>query len=161
MKLKNLEIGILLIVLFVNMFLLIYIFQPNLAGKIISPIQENSINSAPSDFINESNIIAENNKISIFIKNFTFSRYNSSKSMFPLISNSSTGINKIPNSADEINIGDIISFNSENKVIVHRVIEKDYDKNGVYFITKGDNNAFRDKKIRFSDINSVLVAIIY
>ncbi len=161
MKLKNLEIGLLLAVLFVNMFILIYIFQPSLAGRIISPIQENSIKSSPSDFIKESNIVAENNQINIFIENFTLSRYNSSKSMFPLISNSSTGINKIPSSEKEINIGDIISFKSNNRIIVHRVIEKGYDKKGVYFITKGDNNTFRDEKIRFSQIRSVLVAIIY
>ena len=46
-------------------------------------------------------------------------------------------------------------------LIVHRVVEKGIDEQGVYFITKGDNNNIDDCKIRFKDIDTVLIAVIY
>ena len=35
------------------------------------------------------------------------------------------------------------------------------EKYEIYFITKGDNNVFDDGKIRFDQIQGILVAIIY
>ena len=47
-------------------------------------------------------------------------------------------------------------------LIVHRVVRTGYDRNGWYAIAKGDNIEQPDPdKIRFDQINGVLVAIIY
>lgn len=45
----------------------------------------------------------------------------------------------------KINVGDIIVYNYNDKVIVHRVYETDEDRS--YFITKGDNNEDPDNWI--------------
>ena len=81
--------------------------------------------------------------------------------MKPLFDHSSNGIRIKPVSEDDINIGDIITFKEGNLLIIHRVIEKGIDNNGVYFITKGDNNFVSDGKIRFKDIEYKTIGIIY
>ena len=44
-------------------------------------------------------------------------------------------------SAKNIDVGDVIVFNSFRKdPIIHRVVKKIQDDNGIYFQTKGDNN---------------------
>ena len=42
--------------------------------------------------------------------------------------------------SDEIELGDILVFTKEGKIITHRVIKKFYINNNCYFNTKGDNN---------------------
>ena len=64
----------------------------------------------------------------------------------------------------KIKVGDIVSYSSEyaDGAIIHRVIGKNMDDNGVYFILKGDNNPSADPgKIRFSQIRRVVIAIVY
>ena len=41
------------------------------------------------------------------------------------------------------------------------VIEKGIDEDGIYFITKGDNNSITDGKIRFEDIEYITVGVIW
>lgn len=48
----------------------------------------------------------------------------------------------------EVNIGDIIVFKRNNKLIAHRVIVIGVD----YYITKGDNNSYEDLPITDEDI---------
>jgi signal peptidase I len=84
--------------------------------------------------------------------------------MEPVISSRSYAIEVVPKSADQINVGDIISYESKyaDGTIIHRVIQKNYDADGVYFILKGDNNPTQDPgKIRFDQVKRVVVAIIY
>ncbi len=65
---------------------------------------------------------------------------------------------------DEINVDDIIVFNEPkygSKVIVHRVKEI-HEASSRRIVTKGDNNIYRDpERIRFDQINGVVVGIIY
>jgi hypothetical protein len=116
---------------------------------------------APNNFILEEDLIFNENQIIINISDYVVSRYNSTKSMVPVIDLNANGIGIHPNSPEEIFIGDIISFSRGEKLIVHRVIDKGVDKEGVYFITKGDNSFFNDGKVRFAEIDSVLVVLIY
>jgi len=81
--------------------------------------------------------------------------------MKPIFDKGAHGIRIVPQSAEEINVGDIISFRVGRSLIVHRVIEKGLDSKGVYFLTQGDNNLFSDGKIRFEDIEYVTVGIIW
>ncbi len=49
-------------------------------------------------------------------------------------------------SSENININDIIEYKVDNIYIIHRVINIKHTKNGVVYITKGDNNKSRDAK---------------
>jgi signal peptidase I len=81
--------------------------------------------------------------------------------MEPLLDENSNGIRIIPKSEEDIHIGDIISFEKNKDLIIHRVIDKGVDNNGTYFITKGDNNNVSDGKIRFEDIRYITIGVIW
>ncbi len=116
---------------------------------------------SPSDWILEDDLIILKDKIIINIENSELSYYSPSGSMKPVLDKGSNGIRIVPKDSDRINVGDIVSFNKDGMLIVHRIIEKGYDDFGLYFITKGDNNDFSDGKIRFEDIKYVTVGILY
>jgi len=135
----------------------IFAFGNSMTGFFVSDLGI----SKPADFVDEENIKAEDNSITFFIDNPVLSRYSDSESMVPVLGKGATGVGFRPSSPANISVGDIVSFYQDDKIIVHRVIEKGIDEKGVYFITKGDNSDIDDGKIRFSQIDSVLVAIVY
>ena len=56
--------------------------------------------------------------------------------------------------AEDINVGDIIVFNSGRKdPIIHRVVKKMYREDGIYFQTKGDNNKDSIKNSKLDETN--------
>lgn len=114
----------------------------------------------PIDYFDDSDIEIVDGGIFINISNYSLNRH-SSDSMSPILGNTSTSIMTIPLEASEVNIGDVVSFKKDGLMIVHRVVDKGIDDEGVYFITKGDNNAHTDDKIRFEDIKGVLIGIFY
>lgn len=76
----------------------------------------------------------------------------------------SNAIEVSPESESEIQVGDIISYSSEyaEGTIIHRVARIGSDDKGWYCIAKGDNNPSEDPgRIRFSQIERVVIAIIY
>ena len=95
----------------------------------------------------------------INIPNASISSYAPTGSMKPTFDQGSNGIRIIPNSAEQIETGDIVTFGDQN--IVHRVIEKGKDEDGYWFVTKGDNNQMSDGKIRFEDIKYVTIGVLY
>jgi len=117
--------------------------------------------SAPFDFIDEKQIKIYDDKIVIFVNDASLSRYAPTGSMKPILDSGANGIRIKPSSENEIHIGDIITFKQDNYLIVHRVIDEGTDSEGVYFITKGDNNSVADGKVRFKDIEYVTVGIIW
>lgn len=120
--------------------------------------------SSPSDWIKENQIFVYNDKIIINLKDAEWAAFTDTNSMDPIIDSSANGIEVIPKSEKEINVGDIASYKSDyaDGIIIHRVIQKGADKDGVYFIMKGDNLPNPDPgKIRFKQIQRVLVAVIY
>jgi hypothetical protein len=116
---------------------------------------------APSDTITEDSILVYDDKVVINLENASLSKYASSGSMLPVFDTGANGLRIKPSSPDEINLGDIITYSLNEQLIVHRVIEKGYDDEGLYFIVKGDNNSYSDGKIRFSDIKYKTVALFY
>lgn len=118
-------------------------------------------NSSPSNRITNEDILVYNDKIILKIPNITISNYANTGSMKPFLDENTNGIKIVPKNPDEIKLGDIISFRLSEKLIVHRVIEKGIDKNGVYFITKGDNNQLNDGKIRFEDIKYITIGVLW
>jgi signal peptidase I len=121
---------------------------------------KNDVNS-PSDWIQEKDILVYPDRIVIKINDASLSRYAPTGSMKPLFDQGANGIRIVPSSHEEIKEGDIVSFTKGNHLIVHRVIEKGEDEEGIYFITKGDNNRYNDGKIRFEDIKYITIAIIW
>jgi len=119
------------------------------------------IDSAPSDFVDEEQIDVYDDKIVINIGGVSLSRYAPTGSMRPVLDYGSTGIRIVPEGESDINKGDIITFRDDSLLIVHRVVEKGIDSEGVYFITKGDNNSVSDGKIRFEDIEYLTVGVIW
>lgn len=121
----------------------------------------NSEIKAPSDYILESQIFITEDKIVIDIEDASLSAYAPTGSMIPLLDEGANGIRVIPKSEDEISVGDIITFNKDSILIVHRIIQKGTDNEGTYFITKGDNNEYADEKVRFRDIKYKTIGILY
>jgi len=117
--------------------------------------------SAPFDFVRENQIQIYEDKIVINVKGASLSSYAPTGSMLPVLNQGSNGIKIVPKSEADIHIGDIITFEQDNALIVHRVIEIGTDSEGTYFITKGDNNNISDGKIRFKDIRYITIGIIW
>jgi len=64
--------------------------------------------------------------------------------------------------AETLQIGDIVSYQHGENIIIHRIVHIDNDEEGLYFILKGDNNPTSDPgKVRASQILGKIVAIIY
>jgi len=115
----------------------------------------------PGNWIDEKQIHVYNNAIVIDVANAGISEYADTGSMIPILNENSNGIRIVPQSAEQIDVGDIITFQSEGELIIHRVIEKGEDSEGTYFVTQGDNNNVSNGKIRFKDIKYVTIGIIW
>jgi hypothetical protein len=120
-----------------------------------------NLDKAPSNFINEDQIEIYPDKVVIKIPNTSLGRYAPTGSMKPILDENSNGIRIVPKTAGDIKVGDIITFQQNEYLIVHRVIEKGIDSEGDYFITKGDNNSVNDGKIRFKDIKFLTIGILW
>ena len=117
---------------------------------------------SPSNWIHENQIQVSKNHVTLNIKNSIWAKFTNTNSMDPFLDQDSNAIEILPKNADDINVGDVISYQSSYGVIIHRVIEKGEDDQGLYYITKGDNSPFKDpSKNRFKDVKGVVVAIIY
>jgi len=130
-------------------------FSNNFIGRL------DYMENAPSDFLSREDITVYQDKVVINISGATISSYADTGSMSPVLNHNSNGIRVRPQSEKDIEIGDIVSFMKNNILIVHRVIEKGEDSEGIYFLTKGDNNNFHDGKIRFDDIEYLTIGILY
>lgn len=163
MKIKNLLIfgGIFLIGFILGNFISLganYSFEKpfSLEGGVT-----NYFSSAPSDHITNDQITVYPDKVVINIPGAAISTYASTGSMLPILDEDANGIRIKPQSEEDIKVGDIISFKKGDNLIVHRVIKKGTDEDGVYFITKGDNNRINDGKIRFDQIEYLTIGLIY
>ena len=119
---------------------------------------------SPSSWISENQIGVYSQKVILDVKDPQWATFTDTHSMEPVISSRSYAIEVVPESADKIKVGDIVSYESKyaDGTIIHRVIEKGYDSEGVYFIMKGDNNPNPDPgRVRFDQMRRVVVAIIY
>ncbi|MFH1064921.1 MAG: signal peptidase I [Nanoarchaeota archaeon] len=143
--------------LFAGVFLIAY--SLNVSGEEVV----NTV-SAPSDTLSESNIQVYDSKVIITLEGARWASYTNTKSMSPVLDEGSNGIEIVPKSEDDIHIGDIVAYATKynNIPVVHRIIDIKKDKDGTYYILKGDNNMKRDpENVRFEQIKYKLVAVIY
>lgn len=120
--------------------------------------------ASPMDRISEDQILVTNEKVVINLKGAEWASFTDTNSMDPVIDAGAHAIEIIPVSASQIQVGDIVAYESEyaEGTIIHRVVYKGEDEKGIYFVLKGDNNPISDPgKIRFDQIKRVVVAIIY
>ena len=117
---------------------------------------------APSDHLKESQILVTSNQVIINGEDIFWAKFTDTNSMTPVIDAGANTIEKRPKNIDEIQVGDIISFNTEYGIVIHRVIDIKQDKEGTYFVTKGDNNNYKDPwKTRFSNVNGIVIGVLY
>lgn len=67
-----------------------------------------------------------------------------SNSMYKYIEKGDVVIVENTKDLSKINKGDILAFHYDNKIIVHRIIEKSNKSGQIYYRTKGDNNEKED-----------------
>lgn len=117
---------------------------------------------SPEDHISEEQIRVYNDRVILDVDDPIWSSFTDTNSMDPLLDAGANGIEIKPVSENDIHIGDIISYKSGNGIVIHRVIGIEKDEQGVYYIVKGDNNPIPDKeKVRFSNVQGILVAVVY
>jgi len=147
-----------------------YLINPNFESPLITLNALNNFGDnffdkpSPSNWIREDQITVYPDRIVIMIPNATLSRYAATKSMDPVFDVYANGIEIKPTSQEQIHVGDIIAFQpniNSIELVVHRVINIGTDEQGWYCITKGDNSAQTDGKIRFGQIHYITIMIIY
>ncbi|MGV8150794.1 MAG: hypothetical protein ACP5NV_03650 [Candidatus Woesearchaeota archaeon] len=105
------------------------------------------------------NIIIDGNRIIITLENSSLSVFADTSSMLPIINHNTKAIQIKP---DVLNIGDIISYEEGEDIIIHRIVDIGTDSEGIYYITKGDNNNAVDPiKVRYDNIRGKVVVLIY
>tara|TARA_Y100000294_G_scaffold159554_1_gene162574 strand:+ start:58 stop:519 length:462 start_codon:yes stop_codon:yes gene_type:complete len=118
--------------------------------------------NSPQDWIKEEQIRVFKDKVVIELSDATWASFTNTNSMDPFIDENSHAIELTPQKPDDVQIGDVISYSSSYGQIIHRVIEKNVDEKGDYYIVQGDNNPLADPiKVRFDDVTGVVVAVIY
>ena len=117
---------------------------------------------SPNDHITEEQIKVYDDHVVLDVDDPVWSSFTDTNSMDPLLDAGANGIEIKPNSEEDIHVGDVISYKSGNGVVIHRVIAIEKDEQGIYYVVKGDNNPIPDKeKVRFSDVQGILVAVVY
>ncbi|MFH1398554.1 MAG: hypothetical protein ABIG95_00400 [Candidatus Woesearchaeota archaeon] len=119
---------------------------------------------SPCDRVKESQILVFNDHILINVKNAEWATFTDTNSMDPVIDSGANALEYIPAAAEEICVGDIVSYRSRyaDGIIIHRVVEISTDSQGWYAVMKGDNNPYSDPgRVRFDQIERVVIGIIY
>ena len=118
--------------------------------------------ASPSDWIQENQIKVYRNKVVLNIEDASWAKFTNTNSMDPFLDENSNAIEILPDNPNDINVGDVISYRTFFGTVIHRVIDKGQDEQGIYYIVKGDNNQQQDLyKIRYENVKGVVVAVIY
>ena len=124
-------------------------------------IGDNERNS-PKDRIKENQIHVYQDKIVIDLDEASWSSFVDTNSMDPVFDKGTNGIEVMPKTPYDVNVGDVISYQYKDSIIAHRVVKAGVDEKGFFYITKGDNNVIKDPaKVRFENVRGVLVGLIY
>jgi len=155
------KLAVIIGILFFGFFLvsLIY-FNPDLK-KPFSIFSSEKM--SPGDWLDAKQIKVLNGFVIIKAENLTLSSFADTNSMDPLLDHEANGL-EIKPQKNKLKVGDIISYKSNflSGTIIHRIVEINEDSQGTYYLVKGDNNAVQDpEKVRFDQIEGVLIGILY
>ncbi len=143
--------------------------------------------SSPNDWVQEEQIKVYKDKVILEIPNALWAGFTDTNSMDPFLDERSNAIEIKPANPEAIKVGDVIAYNigddnlnggldslygtddtggtggaDTGSTLIHRVIEKGYDKQGIYYRVKGDNSTIADPfKVRFEQVEGVVVAVVY
>jgi len=118
----------------------------------------------PADRIQESEIRVSADSVVINIPNAVIGKFEDTNSMSPVIDEGANAILVLPQSQEDIQVGDIIAYHSNEAqgYVTHRAVQISTDEQGWYVIAKGDNAGSNDPgRIRFEQIKYVVVGILY
>ena len=127
-------------------------------------ISDDKILHDTQDRISESQILAYDDYIRINKAGVKFAPVGNTASMLPFLHSGAHSLEVKPQTAEELQQGDIISFYVADKdvYVIHAIISTGYDEKGWYAMTKGYNNEEQDPwLVRFSDIEGVLIGVLY
>ena len=118
---------------------------------------------SPADHITLKHINLYEDKLVLNLDNMKLVSFEDTNSMDPVIDVRSNAIEIMPKSPSDIGVGDIISFKTESgQIFIHRVVAISSDSEGIYYLTKGDNNKELDPvRVRFANVVGLLVGILY
>lgn len=118
--------------------------------------------NSPGDRISASDLAILSDKAVIEKENLHWAEIKDTHSMEPVLNAGSISLELPPVAPCDIKVGDIISFEQEDKVIIHRVVLIGEDTEGWFAATKGDNNPEPDPyKVRFEQVQGIVVGILY
>jgi hypothetical protein len=115
------------------------------------------------DWIKQNQIHVYGDKVVIDVNISNWATYEDTHSMQPTFNSDSNGIEIMPENENQLKIGDVVCYkNYLNQSVVHRIVNIGTDKEGKYFIMKGDNIPLPDPyKVRFNQISGVTVIMVY
>lgn len=120
---------------------------------------------SPQNHVTEDQILVYKDKVVLDVPDVKWASIANTKSMDPFFDSGANALQIVPRDPSDIAIGDVVSYSPQEspaKHIIHRVIYVGEDEEGLYFILKGDNNKVADSgKVRFEQIDRVLIGIIY
>lgn len=117
---------------------------------------------SPSNHIQENQILVYESEVMINQSNVHWASVTPTGSMKNTINEHSNLLEITPTNEEQIGIGDIVSYKTEDGIIIHRIIKKEKDSKGTYFIVRGDTNWIADSIIlRFEDIKGLVIGVIY
>lgn len=124
--------------------------------------------ASPNDWVREEQIKVYKDRVILEIPNALWAGFTDTNSMDPFLDERSNAIEIKPSSPEEVKVGDVIAYNIDDSLyggqgtLIHRVVEKGIDREGVYYKVKGDNSTIADPfKVRFEQIEGVVVAVVY
>lgn len=161
MRLVYLYLSVVIAIIVVSFFLIPFKSPFAVKNMREMPLGSSQEKQSPSNYLNESQIEIQDNMVIIKIGNASIGKFANTSSMMPLINENSNSIRIVPVKPEQIHVGDIITFEQDNILVVHRVVETGYDAEGWYAITKGDNTAESDGRIRFWQIKYITIGILY
>ncbi len=117
---------------------------------------------SPKDWVSEDQIQIQQSRVVLDVKGVEKYYIFDTNSMDPLLDEGATILTAKPQDETDITVGDILVYQHEMLNVVHRVAKIGQDEQGMYYITKGDNNLFEDDVIiRFDNISAVVIGILY
>lgn len=120
------------------------------------------IDCSPRDRIKQEDIHVYDDRVYLNITGTEWAEFDNTNSMLPTFDRGHNTLEFVPHNESDIVVCDIVSYQSNDNVIIHRVMEIDEDEDGWYAILKGDNNKVDDPgKVRFNQIKGVVVGILY
>ncbi len=120
--------------------------------------------SSPAEHIPIGDVKVYGNEVIINASGLMPALVADTNSMDPFVDSSAKLLVMKPKDERDIHLGDIVGYTCDQcgGVVLHRVVALGRDADGPFYTLKGDNNPEPDPgKIRFDQIQTVLVGVIY